>query len=90
MKHKGVSEKRVLKVKELNDYTPNLNVDWLSIMNDQLLNSVKLSEDDDILLYSPDTLKSLAADLSTIDKGYLFVTQSLAGFTKFNLFKNCR
>lgn len=69
MKQKGIPEEKVLRVKDLNTFTPNLNLDWLHIINEQLPLSIKLSEQDEILLISPTTLKSLATALETIDKG---------------------
>lgn len=69
MKHKGTSDKIVLEVKDMKDYSSNLNVNWLQIINDQLLDSMKLTEQDEILIYSPATLKSLAVALETADKG---------------------
>ena len=74
MKHKGVSEKSVLKVKDLKTFAPNLNVDWIKIINDQLLDSMKLSEEDEILLYSQKSLTSLATTLDTMDKGLVAIT----------------
>lgn len=69
MKHKGTSEKIVLEVKDLSEYTSNLSINWLKVINDQLLSSVTLGEQNEILLYSPTTLKTLALALETIDKG---------------------
>lgn len=68
MQHKGESDHTIMKIKELKYLTPNLEVDWVQIINDQLLNSVKITEEDDVLVVHPPTLKSFSAALDTIDK----------------------
>lgn len=55
-------------VETLKDLTPNLKIDWLKVINDQLLSSLKVKEDEDIKLVSRDKLTSLVKALDTIDK----------------------
>lgn len=43
-------------------------------MNDQLQTYLKVTDEDEILLQSPESLKSFAAALESIDKGFALVT----------------
>lgn len=60
-----------MKVQDLKDFTPNLSIDWLNTLNDQLFDSLNLKEKDKILLHSPSKLKSLSLALENIDKGII-------------------
>lgn len=69
--HKGVSGTKLIKVEDLNDYTPNLNIDWVTAINNQLMKELHVKQDGKILIHSPTTLKSLAQALDGIDKGII-------------------
>lgn len=69
--HRNQSTSELIKVKELKESTPNLQINWLQVLNDQLLRSLKLTEDDEIYFKYPDTMKTWAAALETMDKGYV-------------------
>lgn len=68
--HRSHSASKVIKVKQLKESTPNLQINWLQVLNDQLLRSLKLTEDDEIYFKYPDMMKTWAAALETMDKGY--------------------
>lgn len=55
----------------MNEYTANLDIDWVTAFNDQLLEQLRIKQDGKILLHSPKTLKSLAQALDGIDKGII-------------------
>lgn len=59
-------------MKDLKAFTPGLTIDWQNMINDQLLKTAKVTEDDDILLYSSSSLKSLVLALEKVDKGFDF------------------
>jgi hypothetical protein len=62
----------LVQVKNLKNFSSNLKIDWLTVLNELLLNSVKLSEDDEVQLYSPKSLKSISKALETLDKRFAF------------------
>lgn len=55
----------------MDDYTSNLNIDWVAAINDQLMEQLRVKQDGKILLHSPKTLKSLSQALDGIDKGII-------------------
>lgn len=57
------------KVKDLKDLTPNLDIDWLKIINDFMFDSDSVTEDDVIHLYGPILLNASSQFLETVDKG---------------------
>lgn len=48
VKHEGVASWTTHKVSDLNRLTTNLKVNWRQLLNDQLLKSVSLKEDDEV------------------------------------------
>lgn len=62
-----------MKVKELKNYTPNLDIDWVQIINDQLINAENISEEDEIMLNSPSTLRAIVTLLERLDKRFVSV-----------------
>lgn len=68
MKQKKESNFLVMKVKDLKNFAPNLKIDWLKLINDQLLNSQEVSDHDEAGIYSPSTMTSWSLALDTIDK----------------------
>lgn len=57
-----------MKTKDIQELTPNLKINWLQVINDQLLKEQHISKDDDVVLVSPDTLKSFAEAVEGMDK----------------------
>lgn len=57
-----------MKIKDIQELTSNLKINWLQVFNDQLLKEQNISEDDDVVLVSPKTLKSFAEAVEGIDK----------------------
>lgn len=64
-----MSSFKIHKVSDLNELTTNLKINWRQLLNDQLLKSVSLKEDDEVNVLSEDSLKTLSLALDTIDKG---------------------
>lgn len=61
-----VSEKDI-KLKDLKNLTRNLSLDWVHIINDQLLKSDFVTDEDEMLLYSPGLLQSYLSWFDEID-----------------------
>lgn len=57
-----------MNIKDLNDFTPNLNIDWVKVVNGQVMAPLRVTQESKLLLHSPSTLKSLSLALETIDK----------------------
>lgn len=68
-------EEIVLKVKDIKSYAPNLNVDWVKIINDRVLHSAKVTEEDEVVLLLPNTFKSMSSAIGSIDQGFDSFTQ---------------
>ena len=60
-----------VKVKEIKKYAPNLKVDWVQILNDQLLYSVNTTDEDEIFIQSATTFNESLSALESIDKGFV-------------------
>lgn len=68
------SEEDVLKVDDVQKYAPKLNVDWVQLINDQFIESMKITKETEIVLKVPGFLKAYSDMVDTIDKGFAFVT----------------
>lgn len=64
----GKREMEVLKIKDLKKKFPELNLNWLKIINNQLLRQSQVTEDEEILLGKPDLMRALFALLVDMDK----------------------
>lgn len=67
----GKKESEVLKIKDLKTKFPELNLNWLKIINNQLLRQSQVTEDDDILMGKPDLLRALLTLLVDMDKKFV-------------------
>lgn len=57
-------------VNELSALTEDLKLDWLTIINKQLLSSARVTEDDLILVDNPELLNAVSKEISAADEAY--------------------
>lgn len=57
-------------VNELSALTEDLNLDWLTIINKQLLSSARVTENDLILVDNPELLNAVSKEISAADDAY--------------------
>lgn len=67
----GKKETEVLKIKDLKTKFPELNLNWLKIINNQMLRQSQVTEEDDILMGKPDLLRALLTLLVDMDKKFV-------------------
>lgn len=58
----------LLKIMEMYEKYPSKNLDWLQIINHQLLNDSQKSLDDKILIYNPQLLEGLYKIFAELDE----------------------
>lgn len=56
-------------ISELSALTNDLSLDWVEIVNKQLLKGSQLSESDLIMVNHPELLKGISRRMSTVDNG---------------------
>ena len=60
-----------VKVKDMKDLVPDLKVDWLRVINDHLLRSKMITEEDKIDIESLETFISISKSLASIDERFV-------------------
>lgn len=60
--------REVIKIKSLRDKFPKIKIDWLKVINSLLLASSIKTEDDEILIESPELFAELSEALENLDK----------------------
>lgn len=58
----------VMKIDEMAIRFPNLDIDWLKVLNTQLMKTSQLSKDDEILIGNPKLMQELLEALGEINK----------------------
>lgn len=66
----SVFSQQLMTVNELSALTKDLSLNWLTIINNQLLNSSKITEDDLILVDNPELLNAISKKISEADNAY--------------------
>jgi hypothetical protein len=59
---------KIVQIKNLKEMFPNLDLDWLKIVNLQLMEHSQKSEDDEIMIENPELMQQLATVLTKLDK----------------------
>lgn len=67
---KNRSERKILKIRDLRREFPQLNVDWLKVVNDQMMSEEKMTEDDVIGIENPELVRQLLASISSYNKRF--------------------
>lgn len=67
-KFKDNAKPEVFKIREFNSKFSQLNLDWLKIINSQLLGKSKLTEEDEIVIENPELFQHLLTLIATLEK----------------------
>ena len=68
MEFRNLSAPEIIKIKDLNRKFPEVQLDWLNLVNKQLLSRSKVTEDDEILIENPKLLGELLKAFAKLDK----------------------
>jgi hypothetical protein len=62
------SEPELVAIKNLKVLTPNLDINWLDVINNHILSTSKLTQDDEILVENPEEIEKFAKFLEIADR----------------------
>lgn len=68
---KNESRAKVFKIRDLAAWSQPLNLNWLKIINDQVLPDVQVTEDDEILVDKEELMRELIMLLATSEAGFV-------------------